>query len=322
MSPVFQAELFCALPADSRDAIIVASDAAPIRKSRRVCMPVIYPIAKRSLLQLGRGDVPKLNIEAPEELAAARTRLESFDTNRLGGVMRLVGLDDPGEPIRVVLAPEGSTLAQQAPPPIAGFAASDESLIVLFPARSPAYPDDTLEDVLHHEVAHVLMARAARGAPLPQWFHEGLAVLAERTWQLEDQARLLRELLLVSRTPIDRVNALFAADGSRARAYTLAAAFVRDLMRRHGGGAPANILRRVGRGESFERAFAQVTGESVSDADVAFWDGHRFWTSIGPFLTTETSLWMIVTIVGIYAIIRRRQQRAAQRKRWEEQGFD
>ena len=148
-------------------------------------------------------------------------------------------------------------------------------------------------------------------------------MLAERTWRLEDQARLLRELLLVSRTPLDRVDALFAADaGSRARAYTLAAAFVRDLMRRHGGDAPANILRRVGSGEPFDRAFAQVTRESVSDAEVTFWNGHRFWTTIGPFLTTETALWMIVTLVGLYAIIRRRQQRAAQRKRWEEQGFD
>jgi hypothetical protein len=31
---------------------------------------------------------------------------------------------------------------------------------------------------------------------------------------------------------------------------------------------------------------------------------------------------MIVTFVGIFAIIRRRQQRAAQRARWEEQGDD
>jgi hypothetical protein len=274
-------------------------------------------------LQLRNGDVPLLHIEGPEELAAARSRLESFDTGRLRGVMRLVGLDEAGDPIRVVLAPEGSSLAKQAPPPIAGFASLDESLIVLFPARSPAYPHDTLEDVLHHEVAHVLMGRAARGAALPLWFHEGLAVLAERTWRLEDQARLLRELVLVSRIPLARVDELFAADaGSRARAYTLAAAFVRELIRRHGTDAPANILRRVGRGEPFEHAFVQATGESVSAAEIAFWDGHRFWTSIGPFLTTEAALWMIVTMVAIYAIIRRRQQRAAQRKRWEEQGFD
>lgn len=274
-------------------------------------------------MQLGSNDVPRLTIEAPEELAAARRRLESFDTGRLRGVMRLVGLDEPGDPIRVVLAPEGSPLARQAPPPIAGFASVDDSLIVLFPARSPAYPHDTLEDVLHHEVAHVLVGRAARGAELPLWFHEGLAVLAERTWRLEDDARLLRELVLVSRTPLDRVNALFAGDASsRARAYTLAAAFVRDLIRRHGADAPADILRRAGRGEPFERAFAQATGESRSAAEIAFWAGHRFWTSLGSFLTTQAGLWMIVTLVAIYAIIRRRQQRAAQRKRWEEQGFD
>lgn len=273
--------------------------------------------------QPGSRDVPQLNIEAPEELAAARTRLESFETSRLRGVMQLVGLDEAGEPIRVVLAPEGSAVAQRAPLPIAGFAVAGESVIVLFPARSPSYPHDTLEDVLHHEVAHVLMARAARGAPLPLWFHEGLAVLAERTWRLEDQARLLRELVLVSRTPLDRVDGLFAADpGSRARAYTLAAAFVRDVMRRHGGNAPANILLRVGRGEPFERAFVQATGESLPEAELAFWNGHRFWTAIGPFLTTQTALWMIVTLVAVYAIIRRRQQRAAQRKRWEEDGFD
>lgn len=237
--------------------------------------------------------------------------------------MRLVGLEDAGDPIRVVLAPEGSPLARQAPPPIAGFASLADSLIVLFPARSPAYPHDTLEDVLHHEVAHVLIERAAHGAPLPQWFHEGLAVLAERTWRFEDDARLLRELVLVSRTSLDRVNELFAADaGSRARAYTLAAAFVREQITRHGADAPANILRRVGRGESFERAFVQATGESVSAAEAAFWNRHRLWTAIGPFLTTQSALWMIVTLVGLFAIIRRRQQRAAQRKRWEEQGFD
>jgi hypothetical protein len=284
-------------------------------------MPVIYPIMK-SRAQETRAR-PQLRIVAPDELAAARARLESFDTSRLAGVMRLVGLDQAADPIRVVLAPEGSMLAQKAPPPIAGFAMLDENVIVLFPARSPSYPHDTLEDVLHHEVAHVLMARAARGAPLPLWFHEGLAVLAERTWRIEDQARLLRELLLVSRTPLDQVDALFAGDaGSRARAYTLAAAFVRELMRRHGGDAPGNILRRVGRGETFEGAFVQVTGESVAAAEIAFWNGHRFWTTIGPFLTTQTAIWMIVTLVGVYAIIRRRQQRAAQRKRWEEQGLD
>jgi len=271
-----------------------------------------------SLLQAG--SIPQLEIDAPEELADARARLASFDIARLRGVMQLVGLDRAGEPIRVVLVPEGSMAAQRTPLPTAGYAVPDENLIVLFPARSPRYPHDTLEDVLHHEVAHVLMARAAHGEGLPVWFHEGLAVLAERTWGLQDQARLLSELVFVSRTPLDRVDAMFAGDeGAKARAYTLAAAFVREVMARHGADAPAKILRRVGDGVSFERAFADVTGESLAEAEAAFWNRNRFLTSIGPFLTTPTALWMVVTLVALVAIIRRRQQRAIQRRRWEEE---
>jgi hypothetical protein len=265
------------------------------------------------------GSIPQLQIEAPAELADARARLASFDPNRLRGVMRLVGLDVAGDPIRVVLLPEGYEMAMRTPPPTAGYALPGQNLIVLFPARSPQYPHDTLEDVLHHEVAHVLMARAAGGTELPLWFHEGLAVLGERTWGLEDQARLVSEMVMVSRTPLDRVDAMFASDeGSKTRAYTLAAAFVRELIRRHGADAPANVLRRMRTGETFERAFANATGESVSEAENAFWTGQRFWTSVGPFLTTQTALWMGVTVIALAAIIRRRMQRAAKRKQWEE----
>ena len=265
------------------------------------------------------GSIPQLQIEAPAELADARARLASFDPNRLRGVMRLVGLEVAGDPIRVVLLPEGYEMAKRTPPPTAGYALPDQNLIVLFPARSPQYPHDTLEDVLHHEVAHVLMARAAGGAGLPLWFHEGLAVLGERTWGLEDQARLVSEMVMVSRTPLDRVDAMFAADeGSKTRAYTLAAAFVRELIRRHGADAPANVLRRMRGGETFERAFANAMGESVAEAENAFWSGQRFWTSIGPFLTTQTALWMGVTVIALAAIIRRRMQRAAKRRQWKE----
>ena len=154
---------------------------------------------------------------------------------------------------------------------------------------------------------------------MPLWFHEGLAVLGERTWGLEDQARLVSEMVMVSRTPLDRVDAMFAADeGSKTRAYTLAAAFVRELIRRHGADAPANVLRRMRAGETFERAFANAMGESVAEAENAFWSGQRFWTSIGPFLTTQTALWMGVTVIALAAIIRRRMQRAAKRRQWEE----
>jgi hypothetical protein len=274
-------------------------------------------------LQLSGIRVPQLVIEAPDELSAARERLRQFDTNRLRGLMRLIGLHDPGAPIRVVLAPESAAVAQGVSPSTAGFAVPGEGVIVLFPSRSPAYPHDTLEDVLHHEVAHVLMTRAASGMRLPRWFHEGVAVVAERAWGFEDRARLIGELVFMRRTPLDRLDTFFAAgDTSAARAYTLSAAFVRDLMAEHGSEVAARILRRVAAGERFDEAFLRTTGRSIAAADRAFWDRHRFWNTVGPFLTTPTALWMIVTVIALYAIIRRRQQRAALRKQWDEEGTE
>lgn len=267
--------------------------------------------------------LPQLQIEAPTELAAARTRLESFDQQRLRGVMRLMGLDDPGPAIRVVLAAETSEWARQVSPSTAGFAIGEAGLVVLFPSRSPRYPDDSLEDVLHHEVAHVLITRAAGGHPVPRWFNEGLAMAAERTWGLEDQARLFRELTLVARTDLDEVNALFTqSDSARVRAYTLSGAFVRDLIRYHGTAAPSEALARVATGTSFENAFNDAIGLNLADAEAAFWDRHRFWSRWGPFLTTSTALWMIVTLIALYAILRRRQKSAALRKRWADEGLD
>ena len=267
--------------------------------------------------------IPRLHIEAPVELELSRTRLESFDQRRLGGVMRLIGLEDPGPAIRVVLTAETSEWARQVPPSTAGFAIGEASLVVLIPSRSPMYPDDGLEDVLHHEVAHVLIARAAGGHPVPRWFNEGLAMAAERTWGLEDQARLFRELTLVARTDLDEVNRLFTqSDSARVRAYTLSGAFVRDLIRHHGTAAPGEVLARVATGTPFESAFGEVIGLNLVGAERAFRDRHRFWSRWGLFLTTSTALWMIVTLIALYAILRRRQKSARLRKRWAKEGLE
>src|ERR1700694_1989643 len=281
-----------------------------------LCLSLLAAAAQPSS---GLRSVPRLTIEAPAELTATRARLESLDRSRLGGVMRLLRVDDPGPAIRVVLASETSDWARQVPPTTAGFAVGEDNLVVLFPSRSPTYPQDTLEDVLHHEVTHVLITRAAAGRPVPRWFHEGLAMAAERTWGLEDQARLLQELTFVAPTDLRDANTLFEQDaGARTRAYTLAGAFVRDLMRQHGSLAPGEVLARMAAGASFERAFAQVIGDSVADEEAAFWHRHRLWARWGPFLTTTTALWMGVTVLALVAFVRRRQSNASRRKRWEE----
>src|SRR5262245_44412614 len=111
---------------------------------------------------------PRLIVEAPPALAPVAARLRAIDPQRLVSAMRLVGLTRPGPPIRVIVAPEGSGPAVLVSPWVSGYSLSDQGLIVVLPQRVPTYPDSSLEDLLRHEVAHVLIARASGNRPLPR----------------------------------------------------------------------------------------------------------------------------------------------------------
>ena len=260
---------------------------------------------------------PELLIEAPTPLAAARTRLERLDRRPLSSIVRAVGLDAPGPPVRVVLAEDGSEWARQVPPWAAGFAIGEAGLVVLFPSRSPLYPHDTLEDVLRHEVAHVLISRAAAGHPVPRWFHEGLAVAVERPWDLEDRTRLASALLFGPRLGLMEIDAHFAGDeAAQQRAYVLSTALVRHLMREYGGDAPGRVLREAARGRSFDLAVASLTAQSLPRFEEEFWRGQRTWTIWLPLIVSSTALWLGVIALAALAVRRRRQRSRQIRERW------
>jgi hypothetical protein len=263
---------------------------------------------------------PELRIEGPPEFAAIRARLESLDPQRLADIARLLAMNDAGAPIRVVLAGESSDFSRRVAPWVAGFAVSGSELVVIFPARSPGYPHDSLDDVLRHEVAHVLIERAAAGRAVPRWFNEGVAMSVEHARRFQDQTELLYQLLLGSRTSLDTLDRLFAGDQrDETRAYALAGAFVDDLLQRYGSKAPGEILMRVAQGASFETAFTGVIGKTPATANLEFWERQRIWTIWAPIVTSSGTLWLVVTLLALLAIYRHRQKNAAIEKRWEEE---
>jgi hypothetical protein len=260
---------------------------------------------------------PELRVDSPDALAATADRVRNFDPAAALRVMQLVGLSDPGPPISILLASEDMEIARSTPRWIAGFAHSAEGRIVIFPARSVSYPYDSLDDVVRHEIAHVLIARAAGGRPVRRWFHEGLALIAERAWRLEDRTRVAFALT-GTRWSARELDEAFEAGPERASAaYAISGALVRHVMREYGDDAPGRILARMAAGDSFELAFVAVTGSTVQAVVERFWRS-SWWYELVPFLTSSTVVWFLVTLLGLYAIRTRRARRAARRKAWEE----
>jgi hypothetical protein len=262
--------------------------------------------------------IPELSVEAPASLAAIAARVGRIDAGVVQNIMRFVGLSEGGSRITVVLVTEDTDIARATPRSIVGFARSRDSVIVIFPARSTSYPYDSLEDVLRHEIAHVLIARAADDRAVPRWFHEGLALAAERGWGLEDRTRVAFAL---SRRPwsAGELDAAFAdAGGPSAAAYAVSGALVRDLIRQYGADTPARILSRMASGDQFDAAFLAVSGETVAASVAQFWRAN-WWSEVITFFTSSPMLWLGVTLLALYAIRTRLGRRRARRKAWEEE---
>ncbi len=265
-------------------------------------------------------EIPTLRIEASEALAAVAERVQNIDSRGLATLLQVLGLEKPGPPIRVILASEETDAARNTPSWISGYAYGALGVVVLLPERVPAYPDSSLEELLLHEVAHVLIARAAAGQTVPRWFNEGLAMFVGRTWDLEDRSRMTWALLLDEKVPLAELDLRFEGGrGAVGRAYTFSGALVRDLFQRHGSGVAARILDGVALGLSFEEAFLRATGAPLDRAEASFWRRHSFWYRWVPVLTSSVTLWMGITLLALIAMRRRRQKDAELRARWEEE---
>lgn len=265
-------------------------------------------------------EVPRLEVEAPPELTVLAERINGQDPRRLEATMKLLGLAQPGPPIRVILATEDSPVAQRTPTWISGFAYGNLDVVVLFPERTPAYPDTSFDELLFHELSHVLAARAAAGHSLPRWFNEGLAMYIGRSWNLEDRSRMTWALLVDRRVSLTALDQSFAGDrGEMRRAYAVSGAFVRDLYHRFGPKIGAQILSDIALGLPFEEAFYRRTGIDFVRAEERFWHSYSIWYRWVPVLTSSATLWIAITILSLIAVKRRRDRTAEIKRQWEEE---
>ena len=287
---------------------------------------ILLPFLFCAAVSAGAGTeppTPTLTIESPSSFRSLSSRLERIDPARLRRVMSMVGTVDPGDPVRVILAARRSELASTTPPWVGGYALSERSAVILFPARLPSYPDSSLEEVLLHELCHIFIARAAGHRPVPRWFNEGLAMIAGSPWSFGDRSRLTQAMLVNRQMPLTELDQRFAGGrGDIRQAYALAGAFTRDLLQRHGNKTAGAILQGLARDLSFAQAFRGATGVSIAQAERSFWRRYAFWYRWMPVLTSTTTLWIGITTLALLAMRRRRARDAQRRQRWLEEELE
>jgi hypothetical protein len=261
---------------------------------------------------------PRLELQAPPSLARQAAALRALPPSSWEGVRSLVGIPAGGTPIQVRLVSEADPQAARTPRWITGFAVAEQDVVVLLPDRVLSYPHDSLDALLRHEVTHVLLARAAGGAPLPRWFQEGVAMLAARDWRLADGQHLLVGGMSGVPPSTADLERSFAGEGYAIdTAYAVAGALVAELVQRHGRESVLRIASGVAARRSFADAFAAATGEPLDRFEAGFWRRFRWLYRWLPFLSSGATAWLAVTGLALLAIVRRRQRDAELRRRWD-----
>jgi hypothetical protein len=258
-----------------------------------------------------------LTVETPASLAPAADRVRRLDRRPLTDALSRAGLELPPE-IRITLIAEDDLRARATPVWIVGLASGPHD-IAIFPERIGAYPYDSLESVVWHEVVHLALSAQAGDQPLPRWFHEGVAMSVEKGWGVTSQVQLLlaadRSLSLAD------LERLFNAETQpeTATAYLLAAALVSDLRQRQGAAVPGAIVDRVARGAVFAEAFVRETGETPDEAAARAWEVYRRWTIWIPVVTSTFSLWIGILTLAVVAFLATLRKRWQRRRQWDQE---
>ena len=130
----------------------------------------------------------------PPHLARMARDIERLIEESAREIKRELGLETIGT-IKVILASDAKTyeVLHQGAIPEWGIAFSNLDPQVLginvdLVVRNPR----PLSSVLRHELAHLLLAQRVKGAAVPTWFTEGLAMKLAGEWSLSDEWRLMR----------------------------------------------------------------------------------------------------------------------------------
>jgi hypothetical protein len=188
--------------------------------------------------------------------------------------------------------------------------------------RSPSVRpgmSEPLEQVLDHELVHILIGRAFAPHPAPRWLQEGLA----QYWTGELGPRVGDDLARVAFGK-DRVFSLhqlsagFRGDPLSARlAYDASADFIGFLSTNYGEKSVRALVSNMAAGKGFDDALEASTGQPVDTIEAA-WKAR--WSSPVLYLKAATSsevLWGaggILVIIGAWRARKRTQQKLA---RWE-----
>ena len=262
-------------------------------------------------------------VHAPSSLAGQAQRLAN-PARSVPEIARRLDLP-AGRTMDVYLADSDATFRELQPGRVPAWADAtawpQRTLIFLRDSHTRGGVARPIEQVLDHEITHVLLGEAFGARPVPSWLQEGLAQWVAGEYGPETTRQIASGLLGRGLLSLKDLGHGFPDDPLRARlAYAQSADLIGWLVAEHGLESVHTLTHALSRGAPFTAAFREATGEYPEDLD-ARWrsrlDNSLIW--LEPL--TGDGVWWGIAVLGLMAAtftVRRRNHLTRERWRKEE----
>jgi hypothetical protein len=225
--------------------------------------------------------------------------------------------------IRVAVSPEQMRAlvpTNTPPPPYAdGIAFPEHGLVLLTLTEPETFLRPDLQAVLTHELSHVALYRATRGAAVPRWFSEGVAVQQAQANSLSRTRTLWEGTLRGGLLSLDSLAVAFPAGGSDVElAYAEGADFVGFML--SGGDERArfrSLLRELAQGKAFpdavQSAYHVPVGYMEREWRATLTQRFGRWPVLFMGLT---SIWVLGAVLLVVGYARARARHRSTMQRW------
>jgi hypothetical protein len=211
------------------------------------------------------------------------------------------------KPLRVFLISDMETFRKEMqvrlPSWGVAFALMDNQ-VMLVDVRRATHAMNKLENVIPHELSHLLVAQRVGGVGLPMWFVEGLAMWQAREWSLIENWRLM-EAVWGKRAPtLNQVYVSLPREEPRARdAYRVAYVGFTERFDDQMDRVPS-FLDEVVRSGNFSSAFEAFWGENEFDYYTRFAASldSRYRSRLLLFQTGP--LFTIIAVLFVFVVLR------------------
>ena len=226
-----------------------------------------------------------------------------------------------GRVMNIYLAPTDDVFESMQPGDVPEWADGTawplRGLVYLHAPRDRIGGDEPLEQVLDHEIVHVLLGQAFAPRPVPHWLQEGVAQLKARQYSSSQTDALATGMLGGNLMSLDALTRGFPADPIRARlAYAQSADFMAYLQNMYGDRALQVLVREMSRGEPVGMALNAATGETVHELETEW----RSRLSHSPMwlkpLVSDTAMFTYAAMFFVWGGVRIRRRNKATLERW------